>query len=274
MSEADYLRGYRAACRSLLMTCVGELSMADTSDDDKRLARLGALESERFDTVNALREVTDEFGSTKWDDNLHLGDVVEKHLHRQLRESKESEMPGITTDTPRPRECGHGVDVSEDDEWITKPCTLRYGHVGPHITNMGTLKRSHVSVGLTCGDVAPAGAGRIACELSGGHSGAHRNQGACWGAPGPTTDGHNFLNFGAHDRCQRCDLRFLEAGGVRCVEQLDTVWGAGVEPGKFLSPRFICGKPTFKPQSGSGRLPVACHRDPGHDGPCGIYPTA
>ena len=48
-----------------------------------------ALISERAQTVLALREVCGEFGDNDWSDNLHLADVVEKHLGRPLRETND-----------------------------------------------------------------------------------------------------------------------------------------------------------------------------------------
>ncbi len=39
---------------------------------------------------------------------------------------------------------------------------------------------------------------------------------------------------------------------------------------RHISPRFVCGKRTVAPETGSGRIPVACNLDPGHEGPCGL----
>lgn len=46
--------------------------------------QLEELKAERAETVAALRRVCDEFGDNDWPDELHLGDVVEKHLRRHL----------------------------------------------------------------------------------------------------------------------------------------------------------------------------------------------
>ncbi len=49
------------------------------------------LLSERAETVTALRDVCEDYGDNDWDDNLHLADVIEKHLHRQLAETLSSD---------------------------------------------------------------------------------------------------------------------------------------------------------------------------------------
>src|SRR5882762_7351463 len=51
-------------------------------DNDNR--ELNALRDERSDAVKALRDICATHGDNDWDDKLHLGDVIEKHLHRYL----------------------------------------------------------------------------------------------------------------------------------------------------------------------------------------------
>jgi len=45
-------------------------------------------EAERRDVINALRQLCADFGDNDWPDNLHLGDVIEKHLAPYLYESE------------------------------------------------------------------------------------------------------------------------------------------------------------------------------------------
>jgi hypothetical protein len=45
--------------------------------------------TERQDVVRQLREVCGDYGDNDWPDNLHLGDVIEKHLARNLYENYE-----------------------------------------------------------------------------------------------------------------------------------------------------------------------------------------
>ena len=39
---------------------------------------------ERRETIAMLRQVCEEFGDNEWPDNLHLADIIEKHLWRHL----------------------------------------------------------------------------------------------------------------------------------------------------------------------------------------------
>lgn len=77
MSEQDYIRGFKAACGRMLRVCMAELN-----PDEKKYA---ALVLEREESVAALRDVCGEFGDNDWPDDLHLADVIEKHLGRNLR---------------------------------------------------------------------------------------------------------------------------------------------------------------------------------------------
>lgn len=43
---------------------------------------------EREEAVARLRWLCEEFGDQDWDDNLHLADVIDKHLGRYLYEAE------------------------------------------------------------------------------------------------------------------------------------------------------------------------------------------
>ena len=73
--ERIYERGYRSALRMVL----GDVLRGLMDDGDAERWRL-----ERMDTVAALRRVCERYGDNDWEDNLHLADVVEKHLERNL----------------------------------------------------------------------------------------------------------------------------------------------------------------------------------------------
>lgn len=77
--EAAWERGHRAAWRSILGTAIGQLGHTDDMT-------LEAMVAERADAIAALRSLCAEFGDTEWDDNLHLYDIIDKHLGRHLRE--------------------------------------------------------------------------------------------------------------------------------------------------------------------------------------------
>jgi hypothetical protein len=53
---------------------------------------------ERAEVVAALRSFCDEWGDNDWPDNLHLSDVIEKHLMRHI----ESNATTSQLDTPDP----------------------------------------------------------------------------------------------------------------------------------------------------------------------------
>ena len=77
-SEQHYERGYRAAWVEMLQECLRRLGYDDPETAHVRWVR------EREEAVGKLREVCEEYGDNDWPDNLHLRDVIEKHLWRHL----------------------------------------------------------------------------------------------------------------------------------------------------------------------------------------------
>lgn len=76
--EQAYCTGRASAFRSLLGGCIRELGQEERDVHGWRL--------ERADTVAALRELCRDYGDNDWQDNLHLGDVINKHLVPYLDE--------------------------------------------------------------------------------------------------------------------------------------------------------------------------------------------
>ncbi len=74
--ELAYRQGRNDAFRGLLSKWIGDLG------PDRLLSALCEL----HDVRKALRLVCMDFGDNDWGDDLHLGDVIEKHLHRNLKE--------------------------------------------------------------------------------------------------------------------------------------------------------------------------------------------
>lgn len=72
-------RGNRAAWMRLFSMALGELGY-----DNPEFATQHAWILEREATVAALRSLCEDFGDNDWPDNLHLADVIEKHLGRYL----------------------------------------------------------------------------------------------------------------------------------------------------------------------------------------------
>lgn len=77
--ERAWTEGYHAAARQMLSQAIIWLGV---EEKDLALNLLG------WDEVRcALRDVCEEFGDNDWPDSLHLPDVIEKHLARNLRYS-------------------------------------------------------------------------------------------------------------------------------------------------------------------------------------------
>lgn len=72
MSEKDWITGHRAAWQSILSQALRELG-----DAAPKAARLVA---EREAAIATLRQVCEEFGDNDWEPNLHLSDIIDKHL--------------------------------------------------------------------------------------------------------------------------------------------------------------------------------------------------
>ncbi len=75
MSERDYLRGRQAAQLEILRALLRDPALAKMAG----VADPG-LAIERQETVAAMRKVCGEHGDDDWPDDLHLADVIDKHL--------------------------------------------------------------------------------------------------------------------------------------------------------------------------------------------------
>jgi len=86
MNEIDELNfelGSDAAWRHMLRLCHQHLI-----GDDKRFA---SLILERSEAIAVLRDICDEYGDNDWDDSLHLADIIEKHLRRNLDDASQQD---------------------------------------------------------------------------------------------------------------------------------------------------------------------------------------
>ena len=81
LSATTYSRGWQGGVRRILAACLRELS---SGGDHDALRTVGHLTLERSDTIETLRQVCAEYGDNNWADDLHLGDIIEKHLRRNL----------------------------------------------------------------------------------------------------------------------------------------------------------------------------------------------
>ncbi len=78
VDEKSYIEGQRAMARRMLLECCKVLGMNDP------LVKAAHLADELAAARAQLREVCAAHGDNDWDDDLHLADVIEKHLARHL----------------------------------------------------------------------------------------------------------------------------------------------------------------------------------------------
>ncbi len=76
--DQAYTQGSRRAWLTMLAQCVRELGYDTSGGASARWI------IEREETALALRDVCGHFGDNDWPDNLHLADVVQKHLGKHL----------------------------------------------------------------------------------------------------------------------------------------------------------------------------------------------
>ena len=83
LEEKAYLNGEKMAWGKMARECIRNL------DDSDEIVSVLKYKIERAEAINILRSLCENFGDTDWNDNLHLADIIEKHLGRHLyREEK------------------------------------------------------------------------------------------------------------------------------------------------------------------------------------------
>ncbi len=76
VADVHYEQGNRDAWRTILGHCVKSLNGTQLDAEH--------LQLERESTVRMLRNVCERFGDNDWTPQLHLADVIEKHLLSHL----------------------------------------------------------------------------------------------------------------------------------------------------------------------------------------------
>lgn len=76
--ELNYERGSRAAWLSMLGECLRQLGYEDIE------AQKAAWVKEREATIAALRYACGKHGDNDWPNDMHLADVIGKHLVRHI----------------------------------------------------------------------------------------------------------------------------------------------------------------------------------------------
>lgn len=92
-NERHWINGHRAAWRGLLGQAIRELRGDGVEAEDPEL-RAAVLLAQLEDVRAALRRVCEDHGDNDWPDNLHLGDVIEKHLGRHLDQASHDRSDG------------------------------------------------------------------------------------------------------------------------------------------------------------------------------------
>jgi hypothetical protein len=80
--QRAFADGEKQAYISILRECLRNLGINDLEEIQQL-----ELFVERQNAITALREVCKDFGDNDWSDNLHLADVIRKHLARPLHNS-------------------------------------------------------------------------------------------------------------------------------------------------------------------------------------------
>lgn len=79
LAESHYIRGQRQLLVGQLREILKQLYYDEEFTTEKLIA-------EREEAVLALRSICEDHGDNDWDEDLHLADVINKHLGRYLDE--------------------------------------------------------------------------------------------------------------------------------------------------------------------------------------------
>ncbi len=83
VTERHWIEGNRAAWRSILQRAASEL-VGDGVAKESPEIRVAVLLAERDAARAVLRRLCENYGDNDWPDDLHLVDVIEKHLERHF----------------------------------------------------------------------------------------------------------------------------------------------------------------------------------------------
>lgn len=82
LTESHYLRGQRSALINQLHNVLIQLSVPYENVDaaPENLMIIARLTTEREDALSALRTICEDHGDNYWENDLHLADIINKHL--------------------------------------------------------------------------------------------------------------------------------------------------------------------------------------------------
>lgn len=81
IEEIEYQIGYKQAWLLMLKQCIKSLGYEEKEPDEIKAAWI----QEREETILVLRNLCSEYGDNNWPDDLHLRDVIQKHLVDYLK---------------------------------------------------------------------------------------------------------------------------------------------------------------------------------------------
>ncbi len=106
--EHAYAEGRKAFARRMLVECLRELHVEGVTAEKLIL--------ERAETIAFLRGLCARCGDNDWSDNLHLVDVLEKHLERHLPQRDDAiarKLLAVCADVLPWAECAIDAGISE-----------------------------------------------------------------------------------------------------------------------------------------------------------------
>jgi hypothetical protein len=78
LDETAYIQGSRMAWLQMFSLCLRELGYDSAEANPHRWIK------EREEALQVLRRICAEYGDNEWDEELHLADILDKHLECHL----------------------------------------------------------------------------------------------------------------------------------------------------------------------------------------------
>lgn len=79
--ERIYMDGEASTLKNMITYCQNKLRAYGI-----KLKTKDEFDQERIEIISLLRMHCDEYGDNDWDDNLHLSDIIDKHLMRHIEQ--------------------------------------------------------------------------------------------------------------------------------------------------------------------------------------------
>lgn len=122
--ELSWEQGNRMAWRMILGEAIRNLGIEDVAANQARWIL------EREAAVAQLREVCGEFGDNDWENNLHLADVIRKHLASHLESADRGMDLAVRNAINQLKAILPLVESSRNDHWPSSPPHLIEAAIG------------------------------------------------------------------------------------------------------------------------------------------------